>query len=135
MESSTNAQSGVPAGPQQVDQNTGGPLEGMSPQFTNMPGNDVNEDPAVYAELGLDGVPDNMNPGDEEASDTILYTDNMTARNATENVSNDLGDELTEEELLLDEEMDRLNDTDVDADPNELRNERENDDTDRYLAY
>ncbi|KAB7732230.1 hypothetical protein F5984_08495 [Rudanella paleaurantiibacter] len=135
MESSTNSQSGVPAGPRQVDQNTGGPLEGMSPQFTNMPDNDVNEDPAVYAELGLDGVPDNMNPGDEEASDTILYTDNMTARNATENVSSDLDGDLKEDELLLDEEMDRLNDTDVDADPNELRNERENDDTDRYLAY
>lgn len=120
---------------QQVDQNTGGPLEGMSPQFANMPGNDVNEESAIYAEFGIDGQPDTMNPGSEEASDTILYTDNMTARNANDNVSNSFDDELPKDELLLDEEMDRLNDTDVDMDPNELREERENDDKDRYLAY
>lgn len=121
---------------QRVDQNTGGPLEGMSPQFTNVPDNDVNEDPAIYADLGIGGVPDNMNPGSEEASDTILYTDNMTARNATGNVSNGIDDDqLLDDALLTDEEMDRLNDSDVDADPDELREERENDDEDRYLAY
>lgn len=75
---------------QRVDQNTGGPLEGMSPQFTNLPGEDVNEDPAVYADLGLErGGPDVMNPGDEEASDTILYTDNAIAMDATDAVSDD----------------------------------------------
>lgn len=121
---------------QRVDQNTGGPLEGMSPQFTNVPDNDVNEDPAIYADLGIGGVPDSMNPGSEEASDTILYTDNMTARNATGNVSNGIDDDqLLADALLTDEEMDRLNDSDVDADPDELREERENDDEDRYLAY
>ena len=121
---------------QRVDQNTGGLLEGMSPQFTNMLGNDVNEDPAIYADLGISGQPDNMNPGSEEASDTILYTDNMTARNATDNVSNSIDNELPEDELLLDVEMDRLNNTDVDRGPDELREERENDDDkDRYLAY
>ncbi len=119
---------------QRIDQNTGEPLEGLSPQFANMPGNDVSKDPAIYADLGISGQPDNMNPGSEEASDTILYTDNMTARNATDNVSNSIDDELPEEELLLDEKMDRLNDTDVDMDPDELREERENDDKDRYLA-
>jgi len=96
--------------------------------------NNDNEDPAIYANLGIGGQPDNMNPGSEEASDTILYTDNMTARNATDNVSNSFDDELPEDELLLDEEMARLNDTDVERDPDELREERENDDTDRYLA-
>lgn len=69
------------------EQNTGGPLEGMSPQFNNMPGNDVNEENAVYAEFGLDGQPDVMNPGDEEASDTILYTDNAVATDMTDMVA------------------------------------------------
>lgn len=96
--------------------------------------NTNDEDSAIYANLGIGGQPDNMNPGSEEASDTILYTDNMTARNATDNVSNSFDDELPEEERLLDEEMDRLNDGDVERDPDELREERENDDTDRYLA-
>jgi hypothetical protein len=97
--------------------------------------NTDNEESPIYANLGIGGQPDNMNPGSEEASDTILYTDNMTARNATDNVSNSFDDELPEEERLLDEEMDRLNDGDVERDPDELREERENDDTDRYLAY
>lgn len=124
------------SGQQQVDQNAGGgPMEGMSPQFVNMPDNDVNEDPAIYADLGISGQPDIMNPGSEEASDTILYTDNMTARNATDNVSNSFDDELPEDELLLDEEMKRLIDGDADTDPDEHRKGRENDDTDRYLAY
>lgn len=120
---------------QRIDQNIGEPLEGLLPQFANIPDNDVNEDPTIYADLGISGQPDNMNPGSEEASDTILYTDNMTARNATDNVSNSIDDELAEEELLLDEEMDLLNDTDVDMDPDELREERENDDKDSYRAY
>lgn len=93
--------------------------------------NTENEDPAIYANLGIGGHPDNMNPGSEEASDTILYTDNMTARNATDNVSNSLDDELPEEERFLDEEMDRLNNGDVERNPDELREERENDDMDR----
>lgn len=83
--------------------------------------NTENEDPAIYANLGIGGHPDNMNPGSEEASDTILYTDNMTARNATDNVSNSLDDELPEEERFLDEEMDRLNDGDVERNPDKLR--------------
>ena len=97
--------------------------------------NTNDEDPAIYADLGIGGQPDNMNPGSEEASDTILYTDNVTARNATDNVSNSLDDELSAEAPLLDAEMDRLNDGDVESDPDERRAERENDDTDRYLAY
>jgi hypothetical protein len=120
---------------QPVDQDAGSPSEGVPPQFTDLPGNGVNEDSAVYANLGINGQPDSMNPGNEEASDTILYTDNQTARNATENVSNDLEDDLPEDSLLSDEEMDRLSDSDIDTDPNELRDERENDETDRYLAY
>lgn len=58
---------------QRVDQNSGGPLEGMSPQNTNMPENNEEEDAVVYAGLGVNNRPDIMNPGDEEASDT-LYT-------------------------------------------------------------
>ncbi len=72
---------------QRVDQNSGGPQEGLSPQRVNMPANDVNEENAIYDELGLDGRPDVMNPGDEEATDTILYTDNAVATDMTDMVS------------------------------------------------
>ena len=56
-------------------------------QSGDMPGNDVNSDAAIYAEFGLDGQPDNMNPGNEEASDTILYTDNAVASDMSDMVS------------------------------------------------
>jgi hypothetical protein len=101
--------------------------------------NDENENPAIYANLGISGGPDNMNPGDEEASDTILYTDNQVARKATEAVSVDDdivgGIDPTDELQVGNDELDRLNDSDVDQDANDLRAERENDDKDRYLAY
>ena len=117
---------------QRVDQVTGGPLEGMSPQ-ANLdqdmipPGDDSSDRDAVYADLGLDGGgPDVMNPGEEEASDTILYTDNTTARHAMDNVSNDVDyDSLPENEALRDEEIDRLGDEGA----------SNTDETDRYLAY
>jgi hypothetical protein len=56
-------------------------------QSGDMPGNDVNDESAIYAELGLDGQPDSLNPGSEEASDTILYTDNAVASDMTDMVS------------------------------------------------
>lgn len=56
-------------------------------QSGDMPGNDVNGESAIYAEFGFDGQPDNMNPGDDEASDTILYTDNAVASDMTNMVS------------------------------------------------
>lgn len=56
-------------------------------QSGDMPGNDVNGESAIYAEFGFDGQPDNMNPGTDEASDTILYTDNAVATDMTEMVS------------------------------------------------
>ncbi len=101
---------------QRVDQNSGGPLEGMSPQNTNMPENDDEMDSVVYAGLGVNNQPDVMNPGDEEASDTLLYTDTATARHATDGVSNDedlddlpadlLSGDLSDDEL--DEEITEL---------------------------
>jgi len=73
----------------------------MSPQNTNMPENDDELGAVVYAGLGVNNQPDNMNPGDEEASDTLLYTDTATARNATDGVSNDEGvDDLLPDNLL-----------------------------------
>lgn len=104
---------------QRVDQNSGGPLEGLSPQSVNMPGNDVNEENAIYGEFGLDGKPDVMNPGDEEATDTILYTDNAVATDMTDMVSDtalddsDLPAELYNDldnvnEAKLEAEMDML---------------------------
>lgn len=101
---------------QRVDQNSGGPLEGMAPQNTNMPPNNDEIDSVVYAGLGVNNQPDSMNPGDEEASDTLLYTDTVTARNAADGTSNDedMGDmpadllsgDLSDDEL--DEEITEL---------------------------
>ncbi len=120
MESNSNSN-------QPVDENTGGPLEGMSPQNTNMPENNTEEDAIAYAGLGVNNQPDIMNPGDEEASDTLLYTDTATARHATDGVSNneDLDDLPTD---LLDDE---LSDDELDDEITELA-EEEDEGNERY---
>ncbi|CAN5657688.1 hypothetical protein BH09BAC4_BH09BAC4_16680 [soil metagenome] len=113
---------------QRVDQNSGGPLEGMSPQNTNMPLNDNEEDSVVYAGLGVNNQPDVMNSGDDEASDTLLYTDTATARHATDELSNDEEfDEFTVDEL---EDTD-LSDDDIDEEITELA-EEEDEGNERY---
>lgn len=64
--------------------------------------NDSQDESIVYANLGINGQPDEMNRGNDEATDTLLYTDNSTARNATVGLPNDdLGDmdNLSEDEL------------------------------------
>ena len=105
---------------QRIDQ-TGGPLEGMSPQNTNMPLNDNEEDSVVYAGLGVNNEPDIMNQGDDEASDTLLYTDTATARHATDQLSNDEEfDEFTND--LADSD---LSDDDIDEEITELAEEEE----------
>ncbi|MGF7215518.1 hypothetical protein GGR92_001658 [Spirosoma lacussanchae] len=105
MENTNNADQ------QRVDQNTGGPLEGMSPQNTNVPENNDEMDAVVYAGLGVNNDPDVMNPGDEEATDTLLYTDTATARHATDEVSNaeDMDDTPADllEDDISDDELDR----------------------------
>lgn len=110
------------SGQQRVDQNTGGPLEGMSPQNTNMPENDNEMDAVIYTGLGVDNQPDNMNPGDEEASDTLLYTDTATARNATDNVSNDEDMDALLPDNLLDSD---LSDDELDDEITELAQEED----------
>ncbi|RYC71963.1 MULTISPECIES: hypothetical protein [Spirosoma] len=115
MENTNNADQ------QRVDQNTGGPLEGMSPQNTNVPENNDEMDAVVYAGLGVNNDPDVMNPGDEEATDTLLYTDTATARHATDEVSNadDLDD--TPDDLLADD----LSDDELDREITELAEDEE----------
>ena len=98
---------------QRVDQNSGGPMEGMSPQNTNMPEDNGEMDSVVYSGLGINSQPDIMNPGDQEASDTLLYTDTATARHATDEVSNnedidDLPADLLDEDLSDDELDDEI---------------------------
>jgi hypothetical protein len=105
---------------QRVDENSGGPLEGMSPQNTNMPENTSEEDAVVYAGLGVNNEPDVMNPGDEEASDTLLYTDTATARHATDQLSND--EEFDE---FVDDPVTNLSDDDIDEEISELEEEEE----------
>lgn len=112
---------------QRVDQNSGGPLEGMSPQHNNMPLNDNEEEAVVYTGLGVNNHPDIMNQGDEEASDTLLYTDTATARHATDEMSNDAEfDEFTDE-LVNDE----LSDDEIDEQITELA-EEEDEGNERY---
>ena len=99
------------SGQQRVDENSGGSLEGMSPQNNNMPQNNDEQESAVYAGLGVNNEPDIMNPGNEEATDTLLYTDTATARHATAERSNDeepdeFTDELLEQDDLTDDEID-----------------------------
>lgn len=95
--------------------------------------NDPDSEDVIYADLGIDGQPDNMNPGGNEATDTMLYTDNQVARFATENVaSEDTIDDLPE--ALLDDEDSVVNEDDVFNDSEELANERENDNEGNYLA-
>ena len=63
------------------------------------------ENPAAYAGLGVNNQPDSMNHGDDEAADTLLYTDTVTARHATDEIPNsDDPDELPAD--TSDEELD-----------------------------
>ena len=98
------------AGQQPVDEQSGGPLSGMSEQNVNMPENDNEMDSVIYADLGMDGQTDSMNRGSDEATDTLLYTDNSTARNVTEGLPNDEDmDDMPTDLLggdLLDDELD-----------------------------
>ncbi len=97
---------------QRVDQNTGGPLEGVSHQNSHTLDDIDEQDVVAYAGLGVNNSPDVMNPGDEEATDTLLYTDTVTARHATDELSNaEAVNDLTIEALSdddLDDEIARL---------------------------
>lgn len=115
MENTNNADQ------QRTDQNSGGPLEGMSPQNTNMPANNDAMDAVVYAGLGVDNDPDVMNPGDEEATDTLLYTDTATARHATDEVSNAEDMDDMPENLLNSD----LSDDELDQEISELSEEED----------
>lgn len=120
MENTNNTNQG------RIDQNTGGPLEGMSPQNNDMPAGNEEEDAVVYAGLGVNNEPDIMNPGDEEASDTLLYTDTLTARHATDEISN--SEDLDDLPADLEEE---LSDDELDAEITELA-EEEDEGNERY---
>ncbi len=73
---------------QSPDQGAGNSTKGLSSQYDDMPDNE-GEDAVVYAGLGVNNEPDVINPGDEEGTDTLLFTDTATARHATNAVSND----------------------------------------------
>lgn len=105
MENNNNSDS-----PNQVDQ-TGGPQGGVSPERVNMPENDLEANPAVYSEFGMDGTTDVYSHPDDEAADTILYTDNVTAMHAMDEVPNgpafdELPDDMVDEEITEAEEDD-----------------------------
>lgn len=120
MENNNNAD-------QQPADQSGGPLEGMSPQNTNMPENNDEMDSIVYAGLGVNNEPDVLNPGDDEATDTLLYTDTATAMHATDGVSNDEDLDDMPDDLL----SDNLSDDELDAEITELA-EEEDEGNERY---
>ncbi|MBC8154228.1 MAG: hypothetical protein H7Z72_15100 [Bacteroidetes bacterium] len=99
------------AGRQSDDDEMGGSRSDMPEPNVDMPDNDDEMTSVIYADLGIDGQPDSMNPGSDEATDTLLYTDNSTARNATNNLPNDEGMNDLPGDLLItdlsDEELDR----------------------------
>lgn len=116
MENTSNADQQSP------DQTLGNSLKGLSPQHTNAPENDEDSDAVVYAGLGVNNSPDSLNPGDEEASDTLLYTDTATARHATDELSNDEEpDEFSADDLSDDD----LSDDEIDEEISELEEEEE----------
>lgn len=85
---------------QSPDQSAGNSTKGLSPQHNDMPDNDSSDDAVVYAGLGVNNEPDVMNKGDEEGTDTLLFTDTATARHATDAVSNEAKpDEFPDDEL------------------------------------
>ena len=113
---------------QSLDQTSGNSIKGLSPQHNNLPDNDVEDDAVVYAGLGVNNHPDILNPGGEEASDTLLYTDTSTARHATNQVSN--GEEPDEFSDDLDDDAD-LSDDDIEEQITELA-EEEDEGNERY---
>ena len=96
--------------------------------------NDPDSEDVIYADLGINGQPNNMNPGNDEATDTMLYTDNQVARFATENVASEETINDLPEAMLADEDS-VTNEDDIYDDPDELADERDNDGKDSYLAY
>ncbi|MVM38560.1 hypothetical protein GO730_15025 [Spirosoma sp. HMF3257] len=102
MENTNNADRQAP------DQTSGNSLKGLSPQHNNPPENDEGDDSVIYTGLGVNNHPDMLNPGDEEASDTLLFTDTATARHATDAVSNaeepdEFPDDIADDDLSDDE--------------------------------
>lgn len=114
MENTSNADNQSP------DQALGGSQKGLSPQ-NNTIENDLDDDAVVYAGLGVNNEPDILNPGDEEASDTLLYTDTATARHATNAVSND--EEADEFADVIDDED--LSEDDIEQQIEELSEEED----------
>lgn len=103
-------------------ENQNQPRESVSPEDVNMPANDDDMDEAVYAGLGVDNDPDIMNPGSEEATDTVLHTDTATAHHATDGVSNSADADTLPDDLLAEETPD---DDRIDEEIAELAEEEE----------
>jgi hypothetical protein len=88
------------------------------PQYTELAPNADEADLLAYANLGVNNDPDSMNPGDEEATDTLLYTDTLTAQHATDEIENEVDlDTLTLSELTDTDESDE----NIDREISELR--------------
>lgn len=83
--------------------------------------NEQEDNGVAYTGLGVNNEPDNFNPGNEEASDTLLYTDTVTAQNATNEAPNGLDDDALPQDML-DEE---LTDDELDEQITELAEDEE----------
>ena len=105
---------------QSPDQSAGNSTKGLSPQHNGMPANE-GDDAVVYAGLGVNNEPDVINPGDEEGTDTLLFTDTATARHATDAVSN----EAEADEFPVDAIDGTMSDDEIDEEITELAEEEE----------
>ncbi|GAB3690783.1 hypothetical protein GCM10027592_08300 [Spirosoma flavus] len=121
MENTSNADNQSP------DQSFGDSLKGLSPQNNDLPPNNEDEEATVYAGLGVNNQPDAYNQGSDEASDTLLYTDNVTARHATDELSNDEEPDEFPNDLANSD----LSDDDIDEEITELA-EEEDEGNERY---
>ena len=106
---------------QSPDQGAGNSTKGLSPQHNDISANDSSDDSVVYAGLGVNNEPDVINPGDEEGTDTLLFTDTATARHATNAVSN----EAEPDEFPVDAIDGTMSDDEIDEQITELAEEEE----------
>jgi hypothetical protein len=111
---------------QSPDQSAGNSTKGLSPQHNDIAANE-GDDAVVYAGLGVNNEPDVRNPGDEEGTDTLLFTDTATARHATNAVSN----EAQPDEFPVGKLDETMSDDELDEQITELA-EEEDEGNERY---
>jgi hypothetical protein len=106
------------------------------PQYTELAPNADEDNLRAFANLGVNNDPDSMNPGDDEATDTLLYTDTLTARHATDELENEPDpDALTLDELIEPDRDEVLTDAGSDETINREISDLANDEAEGGARY